>query len=349
MKIVHVMGQLNPSGMERMFVSSQKYMQAVGVESMIVCQGLLHPYRDAISESGIPVRTVPAISSVKGMFAFIRILRDERPNIVHVHTEGAYLQVVFSVVLWRRKAKVVRTVHNVFRHAGFAFHLRRLKIAVTKPFVSQTISPSSDVQQNEVRFGRHSLLVENWVDDKFYELGKGRAHQPTSGSPMFLIVGNCSETKNHDYVVETLYSLNCTLAHHGNEDGATNRERSNLQAMQCHGLLRSRGTSDPYTSLKECNVFVMPSLAEGMSVALLEAIASGLYILVNDVEGLRWAAGIPGVVLIDSNLAAWRSALVEVASMNIPSGFAREPRFSAARGAQELVEVYRTVLNDADQ
>ena len=68
MKVVHLLASLRPSGMERMLVSAAPGTSPqAGVESVVVGQGLDHPFAGELRDAGYSVRTIPRVKSAEGM------------------------------------------------------------------------------------------------------------------------------------------------------------------------------------------------------------------------------------------------------------------------------------------
>ena len=85
MRVIHFLASLRPSGMERMLVSAAPYFAIAGIDSVIVGQGEDHPYADELNAAGYRVRTVPGINWIRGYRAWARLLREEEPDVVHIH------------------------------------------------------------------------------------------------------------------------------------------------------------------------------------------------------------------------------------------------------------------------
>lgn len=344
LKIIHLLGSLYPSGMERMLVSAAADFASHDMEIVIVAQGRTHPFQQALVDAGYRVHIIPRVRSWPGTRQFYQVLRRERPDVVHIHTESAFLQAV-GAIRFSGSAPIVRTVHSVFRPQGKARMSRRIQAFLADRFVARFISPSPDVARNEAGWGRASSVIFNWVSGEYLERESGFA-EPKRDPLLAVMVGNCAHVKNHEMALRSLLANGYRVAHHGDEANASPEERHLLDELYQAGRLVYRGAGAPLQALRQAGVFVLPSFHEGMSVALAEAIACGTPCLVADSTGLSWAKGIDGVQHIPLDMRAWTSALH-------PSGYtpmrgeAAPPDLSPARGAAEYSEVYRSAIASA--
>ncbi|MCD8527528.1 glycosyltransferase family 4 protein [Candidatus Woesebacteria bacterium] len=99
-------------------------------------------------------------------------------------------------------------------------------------------------------------------------------------------------------------------------------------------------------NLPRCHVFCLPSVAEGMSNAALEAMACGLPLILSDVGAAREMVDGNGVVLqsvtpesISQTLSAWQADKTLLSTMSRRS-VALSAAFSWSRVARELKEVW---------
>jgi len=338
-RVLHVLGELKPSGMERMLVSGAQEFEAAGVDGHVLGVGLHHPFESAIRDAGYSVTTTDrALHTAAGREMLRRLLADVEPDVVHIHTEGRYLQTVLAFRRLNRRLPVVRTIHNVFDARGRWFVRRAAQALVADRLISALIAPSPDVAENETRFGRRPQVIYNWVEDRFFDLARQRAEAAVAPSAPIVIVGNCSRIKNHEVALEAALLGNLRVAHVGSEEDAGPVEGELLERLERAGLLVARGVADPGAALVAGRVFAMPSRHEGMPVALAEALVVGLPAIVSDVPGLRWAVGQSGVVaLADREPAKWSERLRAGAVAS--SGPTID--FHASRGVAEYTAVYR--------
>lgn len=341
LKVVHLLGGLFPSGMERMLASAARDFEAEGISCIIVGQGSEHPFYEALIDTGYEVRIIPSVRTLAGCRALAQILLQQRPHIVHIHTESAFLPAVLTSYLSGRP-RLVRTIHSVFRPQGKASYSRRIQGLVADRFIARFVSPSPDVAKNELYWKRDSQIIYNWVSSDYISAGLNQSHVR---NPLHaVLVGNCATVKNHEFALAYLLANGYTVAHHGNEAHASPQELRMLDDLADDGRLQYRGTEAPLASLQSAGVFVLPSLHEGMSVALAEAIAAGTPCLVADSIGLSWAKGIDGVehiALDDRN--EW--ARVFPGSGYVPVGGSNPaPDLSPQRGAAEYSQLYRRIL-----
>ncbi|WP_181427424.1 glycosyltransferase [Curtobacterium sp. MCPF17_011] len=328
--------------MERMLVSGAASFADLEVNGHVVAVGVHHPYESQIRAAGYSVSTTrEPLRSPRGRHFLKRVFSEFQPDVVHLHTEGNYLQNVLAIKRVDRTLPIVRTVHNVFAARGKWFVSRLLQATVADRLVHAVVVPSRDVALNEKRFGRRVRVIYNWVDSHFFELAGARASkQPPGTLEPVVIVGNCSWIKNHDLVLQAALLGRLHVAHVGSEEHAESSEKRILEQLERAGLLLARGPGDPSAALVGGGVFAMPSLNEGMPVALAEALVVGLPAVVADAPGLRWSASEPGVrMLSKQGPAAWAEALRTASRDDSTLTIDFHPR----RGTAEYAEVYRAI------
>ncbi len=336
MRVWHLMGPLRPSGMERMFVSAAPYWANLGVDGTILGQGDDHPFAPELEAVGYQILAIEPIRSLSGARALTALLKAERPDVLHIHAEGAF---AFSVAAARcAGVPIVRTVHNTFPVRGRAAWSRRVQAWVSDRYVDAFVAPSGDVAERERAIGRELEVILNWVADDFVE-----ADPPQGVGEWAVIVGNASPIKNHVLALRALLRTDIHLAYIGSLDGASVEEIAILDELEAKGRLLHRGSGDPLPWLLTAAVFLMPSRHEGMPVALAEALQLGLPAVIAPAPGLAWAADIEGVIVAVYDVEEWAAAI----AIAVAAGRNRErthPDFTAARGAGEYAAVYRAAL-----
>lgn len=347
-KVVHLLNELRPSGMERMLESAAPYFIAEGIEASV--RGLLvgSTFADDLRAAGYEVVLGdPVAESWKAVIEFRRWVRSAGFDVVHIHSEGNYLRTALAArwALGLGRGRIVRTVHSIFPPRGLRRLKRFLQAVIADRLLSAVVAPSPDVAENERGYLRTCLVIFNWVQDEMFRVRAERtdcvsdAEQRTA-----LIVGNCSDIKRHELAVEAVELSDLSLMHLGEETLACAAEREQLDALEQEGRLRLRGSMSPELALVRADVFLMPSRREGMGVALAEALVAGLPAVVSDVPGLQWARRFPGVVFSDDSVGAWRDAIARAIATPEQAGTELPVDLSASRGAREYADLYRRIL-----
>jgi len=83
-------------------------------------------------------------------------------------------------------------------------------------------------------------------------------------------------------------------------------QKYNLQNVHLHGQKTGRELLEFY---KSADIFVLPSLKEGISNAMLEALAAGLPIVATDLPEMREILGECGVLIQDPNATNYAKTL----------------------------------------
>jgi glycosyltransferase involved in cell wall biosynthesis len=345
--VLHILGALQPSGMERMLASAANYFPDENITNVILGQGDDHPFADELRASGYDVRILNSVgASWEDARALRKLARELAVDVIHIHTEGNYLRTAIACqIALGSRGRLVRTVHSVFDAKGIWRVKRMIQALVADRMMSSLIAPSQDVAANEDKLGRKATVVYNWVDDRFFVMREARENRirAVDAPPLALIVGNCSEIKHHELALRSLVPSTHLLIHLGDERGASPEELALLRELDDDGRLLNRGVHPPDAALRLADYFMMSSRHEGMGVALAEALVAGLPALVSDVPGLRWASGMTRVTLLPEDVDAWTRSL-DSCQVWAQNAAPLAIDFSAARGAHEYADVYRAAI-----
>ena len=352
-RVVHILGRLYPSGMERMLVSAAPYWQDTGWQAEVIGQGTDHPYAPDLLSAGYPVNYVRSLRTPAGLGDLARLLRTSRPDVVHIHTEQAHGPISFVARVALPTVGLVRTVHSVFRFQGTTIVRRRLQHAMARLTGTLHVAPSWDVAKNEQEnWGLTCQVIENWVADEFSRDQQNDGPFQSVEAPLRIaMVGNCSKIKNHQMTLGAAIEVpGVAIVHIGGDSGAPPEERALVRQLEGESRLEMMGArTDVAEILQDSQIFAMPSLHEGMPVALAEALCIGLPCIISDAPGLQWAARDPGV-LVARSTNDWISVLARLSvddsfmsSMTSAAHTDRirqRERFSACRGVAEYAAIY---------
>jgi glycosyltransferase involved in cell wall biosynthesis len=111
--------------------------------------------------------------------------------------------------------------------------------------------------------------------------------------------------------------------------------------------IRILGHTDSAPLLRAADVFVMPSHREGQSMAVLEAMANGLAMVVSDGSGNPEAIGDAGLVVPVGDVDAWQAALQRLTTdpdertrLQRAARRRAEERFSVERFRADIERIY---------
>jgi glycosyltransferase involved in cell wall biosynthesis len=329
------------------------------------------PGVEAVSEParalGIPVRLVPplplGLAGARRVPAFARLLRSERPDVFHAHLSWP-LAAKYGLVsaLFARVPAVVATVQLVPEME--LDRSSRLQLRAIARRAGCSIAVSRDIKAELVtRFGWPAgriEIVHNAVDlDRFQAAEAPRLRAELTGGedrPVVLTAARLDEQKGHPVLFRAAAELPEALFVLAGE-GPRRVELQELAAELGIGdrvLFLGHRTDIPEL-LAACDVFALPSLYEGSSLAVLEAMAArravvssaigGTDELLTDGEsGMLVPPGDPGA------LAAALRRLLGDGELRAALGHAARERverdFSRAAMTERVTGIYRRLLGD---
>ena len=303
MKVLHVLNELKHSGAEVMLNTAHARFAKSGIESHVLSSGdQVGGYCEVLARSGYRVHHIPFRKSVTFFLEVYALLRRERFAAVHVHTERAFFWYTL-VARMARVPAVIRTIHNVFLYTPYLHRKRRLQRALSRKVLKSvhTAIGESVREFEKERFGNDCILVRNWIDVERFRPPSERERNDAKrllgiGPDDFVVatVGLCDERKNHIALFSAVAKANrlpagrrVTLLHVG-AGPMLSEERAYLRRHGMDRYCRLVGTlNDVRPCLHASDAFVMTSLREGLGNAALEAMSTGLPVILYDVHGLR--------------------------------------------------------------
>jgi glycosyltransferase involved in cell wall biosynthesis len=217
--------------------------------------------------------------------------------VVHIHTEAA--APLFAVLAWMAGIRhIALTPHNTFRFQGFL----RLRKLCERHFV-RMLGGRYGMISNSVlaceleRFGNTGAPISNWIDTAYFrppsDAERRDAKRRLGMRPYHLVIvsaGNCNSIKNHEAILRALPLLPSAIKpfylHIGREEAGYPDRRLAVE-LGVQDRVRFLGSqADILPFLWAADVFVMPSLHEGLGIAAIEAAAAGAPLVCAQVAGL---------------------------------------------------------------
>ena len=315
--ILHVIDALNVGGAQELVVLLADKTPKSSYETLVCVLQPDTTVKARIEAKGAPVfcldRSRPSILSPVDFFLyFYRNIRDivslckrHGVDVVHCHLSDAEFIGILAGWLYRAK-RVISTVHYpALLPERKANDLRNyLRIGATRMLyrLADTIVAVSDDVAEQLRTVFHlapskTRVIINGIDVEKIHDTRPAPEKLTSfcaaqGQRLVTSVGRLMPPKGHCYLVEAMpdltrqfANLKLLLAGDGDLRKSLEELSRRLSVQDAIAFLGSR--DDVHDLLALTEVFVLPSLSEGTSLALLEAMAAEKPIVATDIPGNR--------------------------------------------------------------
>lgn len=356
LKVVRVIPVLDFGGVESIFVQWARLVDRERYEPRVCTFWKEGKAAEDVRAAGVPVDCLsedPSVRNPRATLALLRYLRALRPDVVHCAISEANFHGAWA----GRAARVPRLL---LEETGIPNRTLAGRLAYAVAFqMADTLICVSEateryVQQEELAPRGRTCVIHNSMDAKY--LAPVERSARSRDELRVLAVGRLEPVKNFDGllrafrgVVDAFPGARLSIAGEGPARPELERLRHELGLEPYVDLLGFR--TDVRALHLAADLFVLPSHFEGLSVALVEAMASSLPVLVSDrggnpevVRGLG-----DGLLLDPEDPAAWTEAIVRFARLPPEAGLeagARArgtavERFSPSRYMSKIDEVYQ--------
>jgi glycosyltransferase involved in cell wall biosynthesis len=296
---VLIIGQLSIGGAEKQVVLLARGLRERGIDiSVWVLFGDTETcHRDALRRDGIrvvdlglrayrdPRQALPNFARLVGM---TMRLRRERPDVVHAFLYHSYITGAPVARMARIPVFVAgrRSLGNFRESRPAALAAERLTIRFTDLILANAEAVAVDAERRaRVRGDKVEVIYNGLPEQAFVPVPPAIVQ---TADPVVLCVANLKQVKGHRYLLEAVDRLRadghpCTLLLAGEGPERQSLER---QAARLRIDVRFLGQcQDVCPLLARADVVVLPSLEEGMSNAVMEAMAAGRPVVATSVGG----------------------------------------------------------------
>ncbi len=242
----------------------------------------------------VPLRTKSEISPklLISLFRLLPLIKRYDINVIHANSRTT--QVLAGLISVISKVKYVSTCHGFFkvRFGRRFFPCWGKKVIAISSQVSQHLQDDFFVKESDIRIINNGINLERF---KFIDASAQKEARRRFGISDNFVVGiiaRLSDVKGHIYlieaikmVIEAVPSVKLLIVGEGKMKQKLDERINDLRIAD--NVVFLAHITDTREILAVMDVFVMPSLKEGLGLALMEAMASGLAVVGSNVGGIK--------------------------------------------------------------
>lgn len=313
-RVIHVVGQFDMGGMEKLLVEFARHADRTRFDLRFFSLGRGGIVAEEIEAQGWPVVALEITPGLKpGLIVRLaRLLFANGADVVHTHNTRPLLYAGPAALL-ARVARVIHTRHGQ-RFGATKGETVAFRLATT--MVDRVVCVSHDSAMIAAREGvspKRIRTLWNGID-----VSRFRPANPQGRGPV-VSVGRFSPEKDFANLIQAAaiaVGIDPTFRLDIAGDGVCMADlRQKVDELKLEGTVRLLGqVRDIPSLLSEASVFTLASLTEGISLTVLEAMATGLPVVATRVGGNPEVIedGITGLLVPPSDPTALAGALVEL-------------------------------------
>jgi glycosyltransferase involved in cell wall biosynthesis len=285
---------------------------------------------------------------------------------VHVHINGTAPAVALLCARFGRAADGGPWGFSMTVHGSNEFYDVARERLAEKVAAARVVVCVSDFTRSQLM---HFVSEEHWpklrvvhcgVDPRVFDADPAPHRAGVAGRLRVLVVARLVQGKGHALLLEAAAALarrgvdvHLDVVGDGPKRAALARIATRLGVTQRVTFRGSIGQDEIRAEYRRCDVFCLPSFAEGVPVVLMEAMAMSLPVVASDIMGIPELVedGVSGLLVRPGRADALADALATLAAepaLRIAMGAAGRRRVLAAfhvdRSARELEGVLRDAL-----
>lgn len=348
LRVAHVVLQLRTGGMEKVLAEFARHADRDRHDLHFVCLGESGAVADEITALGWPVTVLdkPRGFRPRYMLRLARLFSRLGTDVVHSHNNAPLL---YSAAAARMACvpALLQTRHGL---EGGTTRRHRTAFRLATLLARRVVCVSEDlmrVSAAEGISGRRLTVIRNGIDTaRFGYLG------PAPGGPVAM-VGRLVPAKGVDHLLRATARVVRRLPAFRLEIAGDGDARPGLESLSrelgLEGHVRFLGTvSDVPGLLARSAAVVLPSLGEGISLTLLEAMARGLPVVATRVGGNAEVVedGVTGCLVPPADPPALADALLEfgtVTDRTRAAGRAGRARVERLFDVRRMVDEYESL------
>ena len=299
-RLMQITHDLAIGGLQQVVVTLCRFINKEKFDVSVLCLRELGSYANEVENMGIKVILLPQPKKGTDYFSFLKIakiLKKEKIDIIHTHNTQPFVEGTLGSLLAPKVKTIVHTDHaRVFPDK------RRYMFAewIMSYFAWRIVGVSDHTSRNLTRYEKISprkiITIPNGIDGSKFntKIDKGRKINElglTNSHPILGLGVRLAEQKGITYllkampkVIEQFPNIALVIAGEGPLEFNLKKEANILGIKRNVHFIGPR--LDMPELLKLFDLYVLPSLWEGMPMVLLEAMAANCPIISTNVGGI---------------------------------------------------------------
>lgn len=297
MKVLYLVNHLNVGGITSYILTLARGMKKRGHDVYIASSGggLLGKFQESgINFIFIPIKTKKELNPkiIYSALKLKKLIKRETINLVHSNSRTT--QVLGCLLKRISGARHISTCHGFFKRRL----LRRIfpcwgdKVIAISEAVEEHLIRDFKVNEDRIRIIHNGIDAGSFTQQSSVLKQEARKSFGLAEGPLVGIVARLSDVKGHRYLIEAVSKIaadfpdiKLLIIGEGKTEAALTRLAAELGIKEKVIILPS--VPENARILQAMDIFVMPSLQEGLGLALMEAMASGLAVIGSNVGGIR--------------------------------------------------------------
>lgn len=301
LKVLHIFSTLPVGGAEMLMLNIVKNIDRERFDIVVCCLGQEGATGRQIKDYGVEVISfnsrrlgglnIPLLLRLKDF------IRERRFDAVHTHMYHANLY--GRVAAWMAGVPTIfSSVHNIYqRRKRHRMLINRLLAKITKKIIVGTTAVKEDVKRYDHVPEKKIEIIPYGIDTELFteEHERSKIRENIGLNPVDFVVGNVArleKAKGQEFLIKAIrllkdkgLSVKCLIVGSGTLEGELKDMVGRLGIESDVIFLGTR--QDLPQLFSAMDVFVFPSLWEGLPLSLLSAMAAGLPVITTYVGGIK--------------------------------------------------------------
>lgn len=296
MKIIHVISSISPGGAE-VFLRDLAIQQAKSGNEVLIYA--IYPsnnlefekeFIDKVLQNNINVIKFNKKRNSEKLKTFMDVrnmVRKHRPDVINTHIER--LACTFAIATFGLKCKIITTIHSVVIADK---DMKILNKFINLNLINSCITICNQSEEMVRTYGISKVsTIENGIDVEKFSLNR----HINLDVKNIVCIGRLEEVKNQKMLVEAYKIVHKQLSDKSIEvpklniygDGSLKKELlDKIYEENLEKCIELKGHCNNIVDvLKNSDIYVMPSIYEGLSISLIEALVTKIPMIVTDVGG----------------------------------------------------------------
>lgn len=300
LRLMHITHDLAIGGLQQVIVNLCRTLDQENFHITVLCLCDLGPLAETIQELGIKVILLPGQEGRTDYFSFIkvaRILKKEKIDVIHTHNTQPLVDGTLGAVLAGGMRRIIHTDHArqfpdkvryMFAEWCMSHRVHRM--------VGVSEQTTLNLRRYEKIPQKKLMTIENGIDGSRFDAvvdveNKRRALGLPSAGPLIGVISRLEAVKGITWLLQAMPDIiqrfpNLILLIVG--EGTCRRDlEAETEQLGLHDHVVFTGARrDVPEILPLLDIYLLPSLSEGLPMGLLEAMAAGCPVIASAVGGI---------------------------------------------------------------